>query len=1069
VNVERFIKVVRVSLTLVLTVLTFPSPVSAESWPTSGHDAGRGGQTAETIPFPVKPCWTHQPAQAPCPAWADGPAPTDYWNFGHPLLNSSDFDHAFHVAVADGRLFYGSSADDAVRCLDAATGVERWRFVTGGPIRLAPTVCDNRVLAASDDGCVYALDAASGRLLWTYMAARGPKRLPGNQRLISLWPVRCGIAVADDTAYVAAGVFPSDGAVLCAIRLKDGTEEWRCDIDVCPQGSLAVTGDLLVVPTGRTAPALYDRRSGKLRTKLDGTGSTHAAAFPDMIAYGPNERGEITLCDPADGKKLIALKGRRLTVAGEWLFVLDQSDLSAYRRNEYLGVARQLAALKKGEEAKKKELQKQLDGCRTWRTKLVAPNALILAGKTLIAGGDGRLETVDSATGEKRGTIEFKGSARGLAVAGGRLYVSTAEGPIHCFSAANASGPSTATPIMSSASASPANAEDLMAKVGAVRKTMGETSGYLLVLGDDEGRLALEIARATKLHAVALASSEDRAQAARQRLLGSGLYGRRVAVLSVPGETLPFPDGFANAITSLAFHKQGEVEVSADEIRRVLRPCGGTLILSGSAQAGGTLAAWWGGSAGKGGLESAEAGTWVYRRPSLEGAGRWTHALADPGNNACSGDVFTSGPMQLQWFGPPGPARMPDRHHRNVPPLYRDGRLFIAGNGTVWAVDAYNGCLQWQAEIPGAIRMGAFLDSSHTVVDEKFLYVAVGDECLRLDVASGARAPALKLPGSAQGAAREWGHLSWEGPMLYGSARAAKSAYTEQSRAVDAILWNLNMKLVWSDALFGIERDSGKEAWTYRSALIANTTIAAGDGRVYFVEAGHAGKAAAPMTFPLKQILKDGPANLVALDGTTGRVLYRKPIEGVAIEEVIYLNASAGKLFLSGGKSAGKTMQYSFQALDAATGQVLWNGTHPTDLPSTGEHGEQNRHPTIVSGTVYLWPFAYDLQTGKRIETWQMDRHGHGCGGEAASQNALFWRGGNPWMQDLGPGGEPRKLTTVTRPGCWINILPAGGLVLIPEASSGCTCGYTLQTSMALAPRAGWSRPKRATSNPLPK
>jgi hypothetical protein len=41
----------------------------------------------------------------------------------------------------------------------------------------------------------------------------------------------------------------------------------------------------------------------------------------------------------------------------------------------------------------------------------------------------------------------------------------------------------------------------------------------------------------------------------------------------------------------------------------------------------------------------------------------------------------------------------------------------------------------------------------------------------------------------------------------------------------------------------------------------------------------------------------------------------------------------------------------------------------------------------------------------------------------------------------------------VTRPGCWINIIPAGGLVIVPEGSSGCTCGYPLQMSLALVPR----------------
>jgi hypothetical protein len=49
---------------------------------------------------------------------------------------------------------------------------------------------------------------------------------------------------------------------------------------------------------------------------------------------------------------------------------------------------------------------------------------------------------------------------------------------------------------------------------------------------------------------------------------------------------------------------------------------------------------------------------------------------------------------------------------------------------------------------------------------------------------------------------------------------------------------------------------------------------------------------------------------------------------------------------------------------------------------------------------------------------------------------------------------EGIRLTNVTRPGCWLNILAAGGLVLIPESSSGCTCAYPIQTSIAFVPKA---------------
>jgi hypothetical protein len=147
------------------------------------------------------------------------------------------------------------------------------------------------------------------------------------------------------------------------------------------------------------------------------------------------------------------------------------------------------------------------------------------------------------------------------------------------------------------------------------------------------------------------------------------------------------------------------------------------------------------------------------------------------------------------------------------------------------------------------------------------------------------------------------------------------------------------------------------------------------------------------------------------------------------------------------------SVRYYYRAFDARTGSVLWDAAHDTGLATDGAHGEYNRNLTIVDETVYAWPYAYDLKTGRLIDEWKFDRRGHGCGGVTASAQCLFWRGGGPWMYDLGPSGGPQRLNKVTRPGCWINIIPAGGLVLIPESSSGCTCGFPLQTSMAFVPR----------------
>jgi len=203
---------------------------------------------------------------------------------------------------------------------------------------------------------------------------------------------------------------------------------------------------------------------------------------------------------------------------------------------------------------------------------------------------------------------------------------------------------------------------------------------------------------------------------------------------------------------------------------------------------------------------------------------------------------------------------------------------------------------------------------------------------------------------------------------------------------------------------------------------------------------------------PAKTLLRGGDQYLVALEIPSGQVAFREKIDVGNFAEPVYLNYAKDTLLLSGSRLVGGSVRYYYDAFDAHSGQILWKTSHDTNLATDGGHGEYNRHPTVIDDTVYAWPYAYKLRTGTKVEGWKFDRRGHGCGGISASAQSLFWRGLNPWMYDLGPEGGPTRLTSVTRPGCWINIIPAGGLVLIPETSSGCTCGFALQTSMAFIP-----------------
>ena len=65
-----------------------------------------------------------------------------------------------------------------------------------------------------------------------------------------------------------------------------------------------------------------------------------------------------------------------------------------------------------------------------WRVRCDCSETLIMAGNVLLAGGDRKVLAFDAASGEVLWTAEIDGKARGLAVADGRLFVSSDSGTI---------------------------------------------------------------------------------------------------------------------------------------------------------------------------------------------------------------------------------------------------------------------------------------------------------------------------------------------------------------------------------------------------------------------------------------------------------------------------------------------------------------------------------------------------------------------------------------------------------------------------------------------------------------
>ena len=115
-----------------------------------------------------------------------------------------------------------------------------------------------------------------------------------------------------------------------------------------------------------------------------------------------------------------------------------------------------------------------------------------------------------------------------------------------------------------------------------------------------------------------------------------------------------------------------------------------------------------------------------------------------------------------------------------------------------------------------------------------------------------------------------------------------------------------------------------------------------------------------------------------------------------------------------------------------------------------------------MDGKVFLLSHITDALITLDLKTGAIERdealfnfwiHSKTCAVPTASATGLYFRRDSCYMFDL-PSRQTVDLTAVTRPGCWMSIIPAGGLVLMPEASSGCTCGFALQTSVVLAPAA---------------
>lgn len=186
-------------------------------------------------------------------------------------------------AVAGGIVYIGSK-NNTLFALDAVTGEEKWRFVTGGSLASSsPAVSGGIVYIGCDDNNLYAVDAATGAEKWRF-ATRGA--------------VTSSPAVSNGVVY-----FGSDDQDLYAVDAVTGAEKWRFGTGGDVRSSPAVLNGVVYVGSFDHFLYAIDAMTGVQKWKYPASGNWIASspAVSNGVVYVGSYDSNLYAIDAATG------------------------------------------------------------------------------------------------------------------------------------------------------------------------------------------------------------------------------------------------------------------------------------------------------------------------------------------------------------------------------------------------------------------------------------------------------------------------------------------------------------------------------------------------------------------------------------------------------------------------------------------------------------------------------------------------------------------------------------------------------------------------------------------------
>ena len=987
-------------------------------WPQYRHDAGRSAASAETLPESLHLAWVRE-MPAPRPAF-----PTEI---------RLGYDATYEPVVLGKTMFVPSMVNDSLTAMDTETGRERWRFFTQGPVRLAPVAWDHKVYFVSDDGHLYCVGAADGKLLWKFRglpADRNDRMVMGSGRLVPLVPARGGPVLAGGVIYFAAGIWSGEGVFVHAVDATTGKAIWsntdsdrieKANMDhgiayyagISPQGHLAIVDGKLVVPCGAQLPALLDLDTGKLQKYTMGWGGRVGLAKGCAFVSGTGRYlihgGDLYDIRQPNQERFRDSRGgtdykNMLYLAGLTRYQIDrtnQKGLGQFRQpvlTPETMYCQQGGPIGRGhiracDLSRPKIEERASSAIPNFRRNDQYPDKMkatlpelwklssnskvhIKAGGHLYCGRPGVVEAVEIPGEGNQPKItwqaEVQGTPHRMLAADGKLFVVTREGSIYAFGADKP-----AEPVRYAKPGTSAPEPDRWTKIAESLLTRsGVSDGYVLMLGIGSGGLAEQLVRQSKCDVIAVDADAEKVARLRKSFAKAGLYGARISIYIGDPTSYPFPPYVASLIVSAdpAVVEKATEPTLIKRLFRSLRPYGGTacLVLPPDRQtafADEVRAC----DLPKASVRQTDRLVVLKRNGPLPESANWSHAGANAANTGASEDRFVKAPLARLWFD--GSFRWIRTPGTTV--VRVAGGRVLAKATRLDAIDVYTGRHLWKAALPPGHNPGGEI----VAVDDA-VYLTGGRVCVALDPASGEKSGRLPLPAGVEG---RWSNVRVGGDYLVGAS---------------------------GKTLVCMNRRSGEMLWEHQRTRNVGS-VSLGGGKVFCADLVNRrrGEPQPDMTGVTAE----------AFDLRTGKPLW----EITGVEEVRY-SQPHDLLVTSGG---------------------VYRAEDGTRVRAAGGAWSITDDKLLVGSAKRL--VAYDLLTGAKSGkelTWVT----RGCTSLRASSNLLTTRfRGNAAYVDLATG----QITSIwnVRAACSNNLFPANGILNVPNLSGGCTCNY-MPISQALVP-----------------